>query len=441
MGSLQMSKQESALANVFSPISEHEPVYTRQGTTTSSTFSNLVSFSHTTASNNTQYTSTASSGYRNATTSSSQNRSSLLGSPPNEYDELVVRQARRSKSGSGWSSKSSSGGHLTVTPAIDDVASPITSPNVVEEVIANLERMSSFDRGQSTKITPSKRTPSRGYLSRDEDSQIGKVMHALAFGTLHEVPGEGEGEGEKEGDGGKKVEGERKRGTYEEELEGEDQKSRIGKFMQALTLGTLHEVPGEGEEEGEKKIEDDREGKREDYEEEEMEQEREKRYLVRAGSKSKMEQVLQALAGAKRVEVEEVHPSLAEGEEMKEREREYCRKGEREDRGKEEELAEEKEKKYLVRAGSKGKMELIMQALAKRSVVEEEEKMGIEEGKEMEREYRKGEEEGERGGKGKEDREEEEEKRYPRELRQQQHSHNSIARPTFASEFPRASEN
>jgi hypothetical protein len=199
--SLQRTKQESILANVFSPVVEH--VRDPEGTTTSNTFSNLVSFSNnttTTASNNTNNTNNTTATFTSTNNNNNTNTSNPPASPPNEKEEeFVVCHVCHSKSSTASSSESSTGERVQPT---NDLATQSTSPNVVEEAIANLAALSGSERAGIESKSPSR----RAYLIREESKQrIGKVMEALSAGTMHALNTEETNDDEKRDDDDEKI--------------------------------------------------------------------------------------------------------------------------------------------------------------------------------------------------------------------------------------------
>eukprot|EP00026_Physarum_polycephalum_P000973 Phypoly_transcript_00974.p1 GENE.Phypoly_transcript_00974~~Phypoly_transcript_00974.p1 ORF type:complete len:1221 (+),score=192.00 Phypoly_transcript_00974:378-3665(+) len=250
VSSIPRTKQESILASVFSPVAEHaRPI---EGTATSSTLSNLASFSNTTT--------TAGASSTNAL-----NLSAILTAPtnnphefgahssnPQAHDEFVVCQVCHSKTSTGSSSKSSTGSSSKSSTGEyayrDDVADQSTSVNLVEEVIANLTALSTTDLAdrstndaadQSTSDVAGRSTnPATGRSTNDMAAQSTSVVEE-AIANLEALSG------------GERAENVIKSPSRKASLVRGESNYRIGKVMRALAAGTIHAVDADEVYEGE----------------------------------------------------------------------------------------------------------------------------------------------------------------------------------------------
>lgn len=238
---------------------------TLQGTTTSSTFSNVMSFDSSynnlninNNNNNNNLTSTTTTVFSDPSFSPRQVIEELENEKERTEEEEDAEGTRyntcsvcrsisstSSKSSSiGRLSKSSTGGslHLDITNDGHPPHDQPTSPNVVEEVIANLESLAA----NSGKASNSKEAGGpRSYLMREESKvRIERVLAALSAGTIHEVSWN-EKEREEEKVEEKKEE---ENAKVEEEVEGEEEEEEE---ILLPRIESLNEPLGVIEEEGE----------------------------------------------------------------------------------------------------------------------------------------------------------------------------------------------
>lgn len=184
------------------------------GTTTSSTFSNLISFSD---------------GPNSTASETPMPQSSSHGELTKEKgeDNFVVCQVCHSKTSSATSSKSSAGGEHTHPPSV---------PLTIEDLISNLE-------GTLAPATVSKQ---RKMTREESERRIEKVMEALAVGTIHEAipstPSESKEVKEKENEQDRELNQQHSKGSEAEFPRGLNQQHSKGTIDKGNIIAL--EIPG-----------------------------------------------------------------------------------------------------------------------------------------------------------------------------------------------------